>query len=297
MKRKTEINILIAFILNLAFSVFEYVGGLVTGSVAILSDSVHDIGDAASIGISYLLERRSKKQSDSTYTYGYLRFSVLGGFITTVILIIGSVLVIIGAVKRLLAPVPINYDGMIIFAVVGVVLNFIAAWFTREGDSVNQKAVNLHMMEDVLGWIVVLIGAIIMRFTDISVIDPILSIGVSLFILINAFKNLKEVGELFLEKIPAGISAEEITARICETEGVEGVHHLHIWSMDGVNHYATMHIVTNADMQIVKAAVREKLSECGIGHVTLEMERSDECCCEHDCHAGVSLTAHHHHHH
>ncbi|MBR5246131.1 MAG: cation transporter, partial [Clostridia bacterium] len=174
---RTEKNILIAFILNLSFSIFEIIGGFFTGSVAIVSDAIHDMGDAASIGISYFLEKKSKKQPDETYTYGYARFSVIGSVITTLILLFGSVMVIYNAVMRIFNPVEINYNGMIIFAVVGAVVNFIAAYFTKDGDSLNQKAVNLHMLEDVLGWIVVLIGAIIMRFTDISIIDPIMSIA------------------------------------------------------------------------------------------------------------------------
>ena len=163
---KTQRNILIAFLLNFGFSIFELFGGIFTGSVAILSDAVHDVGDAASIGASYFLEKKSKKQPDEIYTYGYARYSVVGSVITTLILLVGSVLVVWNAVERILHPVEIDYNGMILFAVVGVVINFCAAFFTREGDSLNQKAVNLHMLEDVLGWLVVLIGAVVMRFTD-----------------------------------------------------------------------------------------------------------------------------------
>lgn len=178
---KTERNILIAFILNLAFSIFEFVGGIITGSVAIMSDAVHDIGDAASIGVSYFLEKKGEK------------YSLIGAFITTFTLLIGSSVTIYNAIRRLFAPTEIHYEGMIVFAIVGVCINLCAAFVTREGDSLNQKAVNLHMLEDVLGWIVVLVGAIVMRFTDFSLLDPIMSIGVSAFILINAIRNLKEI--------------------------------------------------------------------------------------------------------
>ena len=182
---KTEKNILIAFILNISFSVIEFFGGIFTNSVAIISDSIHDFGDALSIGISYFLEKKSKKHADKKYTYGYTRYSVLGGVITTTILLVGSMLVIYGAFKRLLNPVDINYQGMIVFAVIGVILNFIAAYVTRDGESINQKAVNLHMLEDVLGWVIVLVGAIIMNFTNIRVLDSLMSIGVALFILVS----------------------------------------------------------------------------------------------------------------
>ena len=198
---KTEKNILIAFILNLSFSIFEFVGGIFTGSVAILSDAIHDIGDAVSIGISYFLEKKSKKQPDKTYTYGYARFSVMGSVITTLILLFGSCAVIYNAVIRIFNPVEINYNGMIIFAVIGALVNFLAAYFTKDGDSLNQKAVNLHMLEDVLGWLVVLVGAVVMRFTDISIIDPILSICVAIFIFINAIKNLDIPDLISLKKV------------------------------------------------------------------------------------------------
>ena len=183
---KSEKNILIAFVLNLVFSIFEFVGGAITGSVAIVSDAVHDIGDALSIGVSYFLEKKSKKQPDEIYTYGYKRFSVMGSLITTVVLLFGSIAVIYNSVIRIFNPVEIDYGGMIVFAIIGVIVNFIAAWFTKEGDSLNQKAVNLHMAEDVLGWVVVLIGAIVMQFTDFVIIDSIMSVVVAIFILINA---------------------------------------------------------------------------------------------------------------
>ena len=294
---KTEKNILIAFLLNLSFSIFEVIGGILTGSVAILSDAVHDIGDAVSIGISYLLERKSKKQPDEIYTYGYTRYSVIGSIITTLILLFGSVMVIYNAINRFFEPAEIKYNGMIIFAVVGVCVNLCAALFTRKGDSLNQKAVNLHLLEDVLGWMVVLIGAVIMRFTDFTLIDPIMSIGVALFIFINAISNLKEALDLFLEKKPSGIDINEIKEHISEIDGVLDVHHIHVWSMDGQNNYATMHIVTNSNHSKIKESVRKELLEHGIGHTTLELEDETEHCKEEDCNITFKTASSHHHHH
>lgn len=297
---KTERNILIAFILNLSFSVFEFLGGIFTGSVAIVSDAIHDAGDALSIGISYILERKSKKKPDETYTYGYARYSVIGGCITTLILLIGSGWMICNAIGRLIHPAQINYTGMILFAIVGVCVNFCAAYFTREGGSVNQKAVNLHMLEDVLGWAVVLVGAVVMRFTDFVRIDPIMSIGVSVFILIHALRNLKEVLDLLLERTPASADVAQIKAHIEHIDGVLDVHHIHLWSLDGQNHIATVHIVTDGDPRWIKAVVREELREHGVDHVTIEVETSAEDCTEKHCHIGcgtMSAHGHHHHHH
>ena len=294
---KTEKNILIAFILNVSFSIFEFIGGIFTGSVAIISDAVHDIGDAVSIGTAFFLEKKSKQQADDKYTYGYARFSVIGSVITTLILLFGSAWVIYNSVLRIITPCEINYNGMIVFAIVGVCVNLGAALLTRDGDSLNQKAVNLHMLEDVLGWIVVLVGAIVMRFTDFYIIDPLMSIGVAIFILINALKNLKAVLDLFLEKTPHGISINEIAEHVCEVEGVLGVHHIHVWSMDGHNNYATMHVVAKGDMHTIKHNIRVELKEHGIGHVTLEFEAEGEHCHEEHCHVDVISSAGHHHHH
>lgn len=297
---KSEKNILIAFILNLGFSIFEFIGGTITNSVAIISDSVHDIGDAMSIGLSYFLEKKSKKKPDDKYTYGYARYSVMGSLITTIILIVGSILVIYNSIGRIINPEDINYNGMIMFAAIGVVVNFLAAYFTKDGNSLNQKAVNLHMLEDVLGWLVVLIGAIIMRFTDIRIIDPILSILVALFIFKNAINNFKNILDLFLEKIPSGISISELKEHLLQIKGVKGAHHIHIWSIDGYSNYATMHVVIDSKNKNtnIKDQIKEELKEHGINHTTIELESEEDICNEEECKIEVeSHHSHHSHHH
>ncbi len=294
---KTEKNILIAFLLNLGFSIFEFIGGTITGSVAIASDALHDLGDSLSIGISYLLEKKSKRQPDDVYTYGYARFSVLGSLITTTILLLGSLGVIGNAICRIFHPVPIHYNGMILFAIVGVAVNFGAAWFTKDGDSLNQKAVNLHMLEDVLGWLVVLAGAILMRFTNFRLIDPLLSIGVALYILIHALKNFGRIKDLFLVKIPDNVAVPEIKEHLSHIPGIADVHHVHIWSMDGQQVCATMHIVTDRTDPALKTEIREELLEHGIVHATLELEQVGEECQDISCHVAHATSCGHHHHH
>ena len=297
---KTEKNILIAFILNLTFSILEFFGSIMTNSYAILSDSIHDLGDAISIGISYILERISKRKPDNNYTFGYLRYSVLGGLITTVILLVGSLLVIYHSIFRIINPEMVDYSKMIIFAIFGVIVNFIAAHITHRGNSFNQKSVNLHMLEDVLGWVVVLVGAIIMKFTNLSVIDTIMSIIVSIYILIHASKNFIEILNLFLEKIPNDINIEEIKKHLLEIDGVIDIHHIHIWSMDGIENFATMHIVTDNSNLKIKSDIRCELKSHDIAHVTIELENISEKCLEHDCKVSSHNKGHHgqhmHHH-
>lgn len=294
---KSHKKILLAFLLNMFFAIFEFVGGAFTGSIAIISDAIHDIGDAFSIGASYVLEKVGGKKPDNKYTYGYYRYSVLGGVIQSAVLLCGSVLVMYNAVMRFIHPVSVDYSGMIVIAVIGFAVNFIAAYFTSGGESINQKAINLHMLEDVLGWAIVLIGAVVMRFTDWWFLDPALSLGLAVFIGVNALKNLKAVLDIFLQKIPEGIDAGEIMHHLTEIDGVEGAHHLHIWSLDGYRSAATVHIVTDGDIGAVKKAVREELAEHGISHTTVECERTDEVCPELCCEPAPVEHGHHHHHH
>lgn len=297
---KTYKKILVAFILNIAFSIFELVGGILTNSISIISDSVHDFGDAISIGISLILEKISKRKPDSNYTYGYARYSILGALITTIVLTVGSIFVIINSINRIINPEPINYNGMILFAIFGVVINFMAAYFTRDGKSINQKAVNLHMLEDVLGWVVVLIGSILMRFTNIVLLDALMSISIAVFILVNAFKHIQYILDLFLEKTPKDISIPELKKHIMSIEGIEDVHHIHVWSMDGITNYATMHIVTknkNKNTKEIKDKIREEMQEHNINHTTIEIEENLNDCNDKECNVKVNngVPLHHHH--
>lgn len=291
---KTDKNIFIAFILNLVFSIFEFVGGVITNSVAITSDAIHDLGDTISIGLSGFLEYKSKKEPNEKYTYGYIRYSILGAFITSIILCVGSIFVIYNAIIRIVNPQEINYNGMILIALIGFLVNLIAAFFTKEGHTLNEKAINLHMLEDVLGWLIVLIGAFLIKFTEINILDPIMSLLVAIFIFTNAIKNIKEVLDLFLEKTPKNINVEKLKKHILKIKGVKNVHHIHVWSMDGVNNFATMHLVCENNKEI-KEKVREEMQEFGIGHTTIEIE--DEICEEENCKVNNTQNTHHHHHH
>lgn len=290
---KTEKNILIAFILNLLFSLFELFGGIFTNSISITSDAFHDFCDSISIGLSFFLEKKSKSKPNNIYTYGYTRYSVLGALITTTILITGAVIAIYNSIKRIINPVSINYDGMIFLALIGVCVNMLAAYFTKEGHSLNQKSVNLHMIEDVLGWIIVLIGSIIIKFTEITLIDSFMSIIVSTFILIKSIKNLKSILNIFLEKKPDDIIVENIKEAILKIDGVIDIHHVHIWSIDGFNNYATMHIVTENNNCLIKDKIRKLLLNEKISHVTIEIEDKSETCKQKDC--SIKHICNHHH--
>lgn len=273
---KSDLKILVAFLMNFIFSIAEFIGGFFTHSVAISSDALHDLGDSLSIGISYILEKISKRPANNKYTYGFIRFSVLGSLVQTAVLFSGSVIVIYSSILRIINPVKIDYTGMIVMAVVGVVINAAAMIFTYGGKSLNQRAVSLHMLEDVLGWVIVLIGAIVMKFTDITYIDPILSIGAALFSLSHAVHIFIDAMNILLLKAPDDINSDEIIEHLKSIDGVEDAHHFHIWTFDGFAHNVTVHIVTDGDLGEIKRAVRQELTEYGITHSTIEIERCDE---------------------
>ena len=280
---KSDKKIMTAFLLNSVFSLCEFIGGIFTGSIAILSDAVHDMGDALSIGISFMLERKSGRKADAAYTYGYRRFSVLGAAVTDLILIAGSLTVIYKGVDRIINPEEINSSGMMIFAVFGFVTNLLAAFLTRDGDSMNLKAVNLHMLEDVLGWAVVLVGSVIIHFTSIYIIDPIMSVAVAVFILFHAVKGFGRVLDLFLEKTPKGIDTEKIKKHLLEIEGVRDIHHIHVRSIDGESIFMSLHVVVEGNTATVKKAVKDELKAHGISHATVETETEGEVCEEREC--------------
>lgn len=293
----TKRNILIAFLLNLIFSVFEFFGGIISGSSAILSDAVHDFGDALSIGVSFFLERKSKREADEKYTFGYTRYSILGSIITTLVLLIGSCLVVYGAVRRLIDPSEINYNEMILFAVIGVVVNLSAALITRKGESLNQRAVNLHMLEDVLGWFVVLAAAIIMRFTDITYLDPLTSIAISLFIIYHALLNLKSSFEILLGKCPSSINFQNVKSELQKLDGVNEIKLLQIWSLDENNVCAILKLTYDHANSRLKDEIRNILIGSGVTQPTIELLDENEDGSVYHFKTERNELHHHHHHH
>ena len=189
---KSEKRIFLSFILNFAFTIFEFIGGLITNSVALLSDSIHDLGDSISMGIAIVLEKKSKKKPDYDFTYGYRRYSLIGALISSMILLAGSAIIIFEAINRLLHPETINSELVIYFAIVGVVVNGLAALNLKKGKTINEKVISLHLLEDVLGWVALLIAAIVMYYTEIVILDALLSLVFTLYIIYHVMKNLKK---------------------------------------------------------------------------------------------------------
>ncbi len=272
-----------AFILNLIFTIIEIIGGLYTNSLAIISDAIHDLGDSMSIGLAWYLEKVSRKPGDLRFTYGYRRFSVLGAIITSIILVIGSVVIIQSAIPRLVSSDPVNSSGILILAALGIVFNGWAYYKLGHGHSHNQETISLHLLEDLLGWVALLVGGAVIHFTGWYIIDPILSVGIALFILFNVVKSIRKTITIVLQGTPDKIDMDHIHSKLLTIPGIEEIHDLHIWTMDGQDNILTAHLVIPAksDMALaneIKARVHILMAEENITHCTLEIERQGEIC-------------------
>lgn len=276
-------NIAVAFLLNFVFTIIEIIGGILTNSIAILSDAVHDLGDTFSLGFAWYAEGLARRKPDSKFTYGYKRFPVLAALVNSVFLLAASVFVLSQAVPLLFNPQKANETGMIWLAVLGIVFNGAAVLKLKGGASLNQKVVRLHLMEDTLGWMAVLLGAIIMKFTGFSWIDPLLGVLIAFYIIYNAVKNLKDALNIFLQAFPDNANREKIEASLKSIRGIENFHDVRTWSIDGNTHVYTMHIVTSpginaADYPLLKQKIRDQLALSGFEYVTIEIDSYDEHC-------------------
>lgn len=274
-------NLKAAFLLNLAFTVIEVIGGLWTNSIAILSDAVHDLGDSISLGLAWRLDRLSKRGRTPRDTYGYRRYSLLGGLITAAVLIVGISFVLWTAIGRLMDPRPVNAPGMMALALIGVAFNGAAVLRVRKGSSLTEKVVSWHLLEDTLGWVAVLIGAGVMTLWDLPILDPLLSIGISLFVLWNVLRTLRKFVPIFLQRTPPGFDPEQFEAAARRIPCVSDVAHTHSWSIDGERHVLTTHLSMPSSSALhqvaaAKQAVRDLLDGQAFEHVTIEVEFDGE---------------------
>ena len=273
----------VAFFLNLGFTILEVVGGLWTNSLAILSDALHDLGDSVAIGVSWYLERLSAKGKNRRFSYGYRRLSLLASLITATVLLSGALFVLTEAIPRLIRPQHSNAQGMLLFSIVGIVVNGVAAFRLRGGKTMNARMIAWHLIEDVLGWVAVLVVSLMLLLRDIHILDPILSILITVYVLYNVVRNLRETVALFLQAAPGSLDIDAIEQRLRAIPEVRSMHHTHIWSLDGQHHVLTTHVVvaeeTPRDRILrVKKAFRDIAEGIGLEHTTLEVEYEDEDC-------------------
>ena len=274
-------NINVSFFLNFTFTIFEFVGGYFTNSVAIMADAVHDLGDTISLGLSWNLDKKSKQASDHKYSFGYKRFSLLGALINGLVLFVGSGFILMETIPRLFNPQHAEAEGMFFFAIVGVLVNGFSVIKLKGGTTLNEKMVRWHLIEDVIGWVAVLIVSVVLMFYDVPILDPLLSVAIIAYVLFNVIKNLNETFRVFLQGVPSDIDFNKIEKEILALKDVRSVHRVHVWSLDGASNVMTIHVVINyvessREMLEAKAKVRSVLSDYSIEHSTIEIELPKE---------------------
>lgn len=258
-------NIAIVFAMNLLFAIAEFVFGALLNSTAIFADAVHDLGDALSVGLAFFLEKKSRKHADKKYSFGHRRFSLLGALITGIVLIVGSLFALMRSVPRLLRPEAVNYDGMLVMAVLAILLNGVSAWALSRGHSRNEGMLNLHMLEDMVGWIGILVISIILRFQPWYFLDPLMSVAISLFILIKAVPQVLSAIDILMESVPEGVDMDSLERQLLALPGVHGVGHLHVWSMDGESHNFTVTLFTTLEDAASQRKLREEVRALAAG--------------------------------
>ena len=268
----------LAFFLNLSYAIVEFIAGGVFGSSAVLADSVHDLGDAVTIGVSAVLETISNREEDSRYTLGYKRFSLLGALITAVILMTGSVFVILENLTKLFHPQPVNDEGILWLGIIAVTINVLASLVVRKGKTKSESILSLHFLEDTLGWVAVILMAIILRFTDWYILDPLLSLAISFFILSKAIPRFWSTLRIFLDAVPEGVDIEQVTSDLEQLEYVASVNQLNLWTMDGLEKNAIIHVCLEhvKHMEVCKESIRDLLKDCGFQNVTIEVDEDLE---------------------
>ena len=301
---KTKCAVWLAFLLNLSFAIVEFIAGGIFGSSAVLADSVHDFGDAIAIGISAFLESISNRKEDSHYTLGYKRFSLLGAMVTAVILMTGSGMVILENMVKLFHPQPVNDEGLLWLGMIAISVNVLASLVIRKGQTKNESILSLHFLEDTLGWLAVILMAIVLRFTDWYILDPLLSLAISFFILSKAIPRFWSTLKIFLDAVPEGVDINQVKGDLEQLDHVASINQLNLWTMDGLEKNAIVHVCLNQmeQMEVCKESIRDLLKERGFQNVTIEV---DEDLATHRSHkrnieeleASQSHGHDHHHHH
>ena len=274
----TKRAVWLAFFLNLSYAIVEFIAGGLFGSSAVLADSVHDMGDAIAIGVSAFLETISNREEDSHYTLGYKRFSLLGAMVTAVILMTGSVLVILGNITKLFHPQPVNDEGILWLGIIAVSINVLASLVVRKGKTKNESILSLHFLEDTLGWVAVILMAIVLRFTDWYILDPLLSLVISIFILSKAIPRFWSTLKIFLDAVPEGVDIKQVKSDLEQLDHVASINQLNLWSMDGLEKNAIVHVCLKEieQMELCKESIRSKLKDCGFQNVTIEVDADIE---------------------
>ncbi len=279
-----EKNLLITVFLNFGITIAEIIGGLLSNSLALLSDALHNLSDAVSLLLAYLAYRFGKKPSSSKHTFGFKRVEILAALFNSVTLITICIYLFWEAYERLLNPEPIKGLLMLIVALIGLVANLIAVLLLHKDKSknLNVKAAYLHLLGDTLSSVAVMIGGALIFFFDVTWLDPVLTILIGLYIIKETWSILRETIDILMQGVPSGVNIGAIRNDLEGIRGISNIHHVHVWSMDDSNIHFECHIDFIDDLKISETnIIREEISarlkdKHNINHVTVQAEYN--CC-------------------
>jgi len=275
----STLKLWISIFLNLAITIAEFVGGILSNSLALLSDAVHNLNDTLSLGISLAARKISKKGANQDKTFGYKRAEIIGAFINLITLVLVALFLIKEGVERFFDPQPI--DGLTMFwvAIVGLLGNFITAalLFKESKDNLNLKSAYIHILSDGLSSVGVIIGGWLILKYEWYIVDTILTVGIGAYILWHSYHMLQETIDILMQATPEEIDLPELTSKIEQLNKVQEVHHVHVWRLDENEIMMESHIVVDEDdlyeMETIKKKIKTLLhDEFGIHHSTLEFE-------------------------
>lgn len=272
--------VFIGFLLTTGFMVAEFIGGILSGSLALMADSGHMLTDAAALALAWAAFRFARRLSDSRRTFGYLRLEVLAGFVNAITLFALVAWITYEAIQRFFEPQPILAGPMMVVAVLGLCVNIGVFFMLRQGDRehVNIKGAMLHVVGDLLGSVAAIVAAVVIYLTGWTPIDPILSVLLSLLILRAAWALLRNAFNILMEGTPSNIDIGKVEAEILrQVPAVASVAHLHVWSITSGKTAATMEVALsdNADVRSIANDVRKVLAtDFEINHVTVEIDWS-----------------------
>ncbi len=276
---------IIGIVINILYIIAEAGVGLWQGSMGLLADAGHNLGDVASLALSLLAIKLYKKAATKYYTYGYKKSTILVSLVNAVILLIAVGAIIVESVNKLIHPEPLEGFTVAIVAGIGVIVNGITAYlFTDHKDKdLNVKGAYLHMAMDALVSLGVVVAGIIIHYTGWYIIDPVIGFIVALIIVKSTWNLMTDSLRLTMDGVPESVDIEKIESAISEADGVASFHHLHVWAISTTDNALTVHIVIKegADQENVKNGVKEALAACGVNHATLELET--HICSELNC--------------
>lgn len=276
----------ISIVLNLIITIAEVIGGILSGSLALLSDALHNFSDTASLAISLVTLRISKRQADNRRTFGYRRAQIIGAFINLVTLALIALFLIREAIERYLNPEPIDGTIMLSVALVGLLANVLTALllYRQARQSLNIRSAFIHIVSDAVSSVGVVIGGLLILYYNLYIVDVLLTIGISIYILIHSFRMLRQTTRILMQSVPEDIQFDRVLEGVRQVAGVQDIHHVHVWQLDEAHTSLEAHIVINKcdfdEMQRIKEEVKRNLGDLfDIHHTTLEFEfaRCDVC--------------------